>query len=330
MEEDDLSPFAMIQFLFGDSDAALTIMSRGKRFHISIATEDLRGTHGDELVQKFLDYKKNMNDVPHIMEEFMDWMVKPCISYMDRFKPPTPREEPPSLAEYFAPETVVLKLANKQGRLKATLCPEETSDTYSATPKIALSDPLVQEATSQGIPLIPAAQLKAVLGPEAHEADYDLIPTTVQMIGEETSFHFKGTFIEQCFHRELDMLLRLRSDIFPDDMRVSRLGGLVLSSDGGSVLGLLVEYICDSKTLDEAVEGSEAEERGEWMRQLRDTVEQLHAGGIVWDDVKPHNILVDSNSDVWVIDFGGGCAGGVEGVEGDLEGLSRIATFLSL
>jgi hypothetical protein len=203
--EAKLPPFAMIEFYFGDSDAALTVMSRGKRFSISITTEDLRGTHGDELVQTFLDYKKNMDDDPYVMEEFQEWMVKPCVFYMDQFKSSTPRVEPPSLEEYFAPDTAIIKLTNAEGSLKATMCPGNPLDTQSFTPRIAMSDPTVQEAISRGLPLTPAAQLKAVLGPEAYEADYDLIPTTVQVIGKETQFHFKGAFEKQSFRRELDI-----------------------------------------------------------------------------------------------------------------------------
>ena len=209
-------------------------------------------------------------------------MVKPCISCMDLFKPPTPRVAPPSLGEYFAPGTVGIKLTSVEGGLEATIGPDETSDTHSSTPRVALSDPTVQAAISQGIPLIPAARLKVVLGPSAHEADYDLIPTTVQVIGEETRFHFKGAFENYSFQRELDILLRLRSDAFPDDLRVSKLGGLVLNADGVSLLGLLVEHIHDSRTLDEAMEESSEEEREDWMQQLRAIVKQLHDGGVVW------------------------------------------------
>ncbi|KAH5336012.1 hypothetical protein HBI23_047770 [Parastagonospora nodorum] len=332
--EDEILPFAMIECYLGDLNAALTVMSRGTRFHICITTEDLRGMQGEALVQTFHDFRANIDNDPYAMEEFQEWMVKPCIFYMDQFKPSTPRAEPPSLEEYFAPDTVVIKLTNVEGRLKATMCPGKTSDTQSFTPRVAMSDPTVREAISQGIPRISAAHLKAVLGPEAHEADYDLIPTTVQVIGEKTRFHFKGAFEKQSFQRELDVLLRLRSDAFPNDLRVSRLGGLVIHSDGLSVLGLLVEHIHGSKTLDEAAEGSSEEERAQWMQQLRATVKQLHDGKIIWGDGKPDNVLIDSNSDVWVIDFGGGCANGwvdqeLSGtVEGDLQALSTIEDFL--
>jgi hypothetical protein len=332
--EDEIPPFAMIECYLGDIDAALTVMSRGKRFHICITIEDLRGMQGEALVQTFLDFRRNIDDDPYAMEAFQKWMVKPCIFYMDQFKRSTPSTQPPSLEEYFAPDTVIIKLTNVEGCLKATVCNGNTSDTRSFTARVAMSDLTVLDAILQGIPRISAAHLEAVLGPEAHEADYDLIPTTVQIIGQESRFHFKGAFEKQCFRRELDILLRLRSNAFPDDLHVSRLGGLVIHNDGLSVIGLLVEHIHGSKTLDEAAEGSPAEEREKWMQQLRATVKQLHDREIIWGDVKPDNVLIDSNSDVWMIDFGGGCAegwvdqelGGT--VEGDLQGLSSIEDFM--
>jgi serine/threonine protein kinase len=155
------------------------------------------------------------------------------------------------------------------------------------------------------------------------------------VIGEETRFHFKGASEKQSFQREPDILLHLKSNDFPAGLRVAELGGLVLNNDGGSLLGLLVEHIHGNRTLDEAVDGSE-EEREKWMQQLRDTAKQLHDGGVVWGDAKLDNVLIDSNGDVWVTDFSGGCARGwvdgeLEGtVEGDSQGLSRIPGFLGV
>lgn len=116
--EAELPPFAMIELYLGDLNAFLIVMSRGKRFHICIATDDLRGMQGDALVQTFLDYKCTIDDNTCAMEEFLEWMVKPYVSYMDQFKPLTPRIEPPSLEEYFAPNTVTIKLTNVQGCLE--------------------------------------------------------------------------------------------------------------------------------------------------------------------------------------------------------------------
>lgn len=335
--EDDLPPFAMIEFLFGDRDAALTIMSHGKRFHVFFTTEDLRGSSKDEtLVQTFLSFRGSMDDDPQAMEAFEEWMLKPCVSYMDQLAPSMPRVEPPSLAEYFNPETFFLRLANREGRLEATRCLDDPAITYSLTPRVLMSDPTVSEAISEGVPCIPASQLVAVLGPDSHEADYDLIPSTVRAIGRDSQFHFKGAFEQESFRRELDTLLRFRRDSFSDNLFVSRLGGLVTWDDGLSVMGLLIEYIYGSETLGYAAEDASKAEREKWAQQIRATVKRLHDANITWGDVKPDNVLIDANGDAWVIDFGGGCAEGwvdqeLEGTkEGDLQGLSSIENFLEI
>lgn len=74
--DNDFPPFAMIEFFFGNGDADLTIMSRGKRFHVSLTTEDLRGPQEDEaLVQTFHSFRNSMDDDPQAMEAFEEWML---------------------------------------------------------------------------------------------------------------------------------------------------------------------------------------------------------------------------------------------------------------
>jgi serine/threonine protein kinase len=67
-----------------------------------------------------------------------------------------------------------------------------------------------------------------------------------------------------------------------------------------------------------------------WEKQILNTVLTLHRHGIVWGDVKPDNVLIDSKDKTWLIDFGGGFNSAyvdenvIETVEGDLQGVSRI------
>ncbi|RJE21907.1 Protein kinase domain protein [Aspergillus sclerotialis] len=67
-----------------------------------------------------------------------------------------------------------------------------------------------------------------------------------------------------------------------------------------------------------------------WEAQVREIVKQLHAVGIVWGDVNPGNIVVDSELNIWVVDFGGGFIDGFVDSslagkeEGDLEGIRGI------
>lgn len=74
--------------------------------------------------------------------------------------------------------------------------------------------------------------------------------------------------------------------------------------------------------------------REKWNRQITTTVRALHRHGICWGDVKPDNILIDSEHNTWLIDFGGGFNSRyvdedlIETVEGDWQGVSRMAEEL--
>lgn len=63
-------------------------------------------------------------------------------------------------------------------------------------------------------------------------------------------------------------------------------------------------------------------------------IDKLHSKGIVRGDVKPDNILVDYNDNLWFSDFGGSVTYGwvdedkAETMESDCQGLERIVQFL--
>ena len=100
--------------------------------------------------------------------------------------------------------------------------------------------------------------------------------------------------------------MRISKSDFSDGLRVSRVVGLVQWEDESSIAGLLIEYIPDARTLDWAASDAPQTDRTRWARQIRDTMKQLHDAQIIWGDVKPTNVLIDSESHAWVVDFGGG------------------------
>ncbi|KAF2020987.1 hypothetical protein BU24DRAFT_416667 [Aaosphaeria arxii CBS 175.79] len=136
---------------------------------------------------------------------------------------------------------------------------------------------------------------------------------------------------------ELATYAKMRAAGLGDDVRVSRLVGVVEDEGTGRVVGLLLGYVeCGNRTLVcAASDGKGGALREKWAGQVRRSVEELHARGIVWGDAKPENVLVDENDDAWLIDFGGGYTSGwvdkelVNTQEGDLQGLQRIEEFLT-
>ncbi|KAI1118288.1 hypothetical protein F5Y14DRAFT_463317 [Nemania sp. NC0429] len=102
------------------------------------------------------------------------------------------------------------------------------------------------------------------------------------------------------------------------------------------LVGLLLTCIKNEGTMYDLAPRTDCtnEDRGRWLRQIRGSVQSLHAAGVVWGDAKPSNVLIGEDGNAYLIDFGGSYTQGwvdedkMETVEGDLQGLERIEKFL--
>ncbi|KAI1878931.1 hypothetical protein JX265_003108 [Neoarthrinium moseri] len=117
--------------------------------------------------------------------------------------------------------------------------------------------------------------------------------------------------------------------------RFSRLHGIVVSRDGKELFGMLFYWINIAGLLSpEQAAQTSAERRQSWARDMKRSVKELHARGIVWGDVKAANVLIDTHMNLWITDFGGGCTPGwvdrekAGTIEGDWQGLAKILSFL--
>lgn len=103
------------------------------------------------------------------------------------------------------------------------------------------------------------------------------------------------------------------------------------------ICGILITYIKFRRTLASRDEIRKAAPylRETWIHQLKEMVNEFHKAGIIWGDVKPGNVLIDMENNLWIIDFGGSYTPGwvdeklMETVEGDLQGLSKIINFIN-
>lgn len=118
-------------------------------------------------------------------------------------------------------------------------------------------------------------------------------------------------------------------------VRVCHLRGVVQNNEG-LLMGMLLTYIDQPRTLLDALWGDTSLAlRQRWATQVSETVAELHKANIVWGDAKAENVLIDSENNAWVTDFGGGyTVGWVDAenagtVPGDLQGLARILDFLN-
>jgi hypothetical protein len=102
------------------------------------------------------------------------------------------------------------------------------------------------------------------------------------------------------------------------------------------IVGILLTYIENKGTLSEVAPWSDCpnEHRHRWAAELQVLIRELHAAGLVWGDAKPHNVLVDRENRLWLIDFDGSYTYGwvdedkKETQEGDLQGVKRIQEWL--
>ncbi|KAI1736020.1 hypothetical protein F4680DRAFT_433940 [Xylaria scruposa] len=107
-------------------------------------------------------------------------------------------------------------------------------------------------------------------------------------------------------------------------------------SHGTRLVGLLLTYIENRGTMHYVAPWPDCtnEERTRWSRQIRESVQTLHAAGVVWGDAKTDNVLIGKDGNAYLIDFGGSYTQGwvdkdkMETVEGDLQGLKRIEEWL--
>ncbi|KAI8632401.1 hypothetical protein F5Y19DRAFT_472430 [Xylariaceae sp. FL1651] len=128
-------------------------------------------------------------------------------------------------------------------------------------------------------------------------------------------------------------------------MRTFKLAGLVMWDDDsdGSLMGLLIGYI-EGKTLQSYLDAEERadkqaiprETKLRWMAQVETTVRQLRTSGIVRGDVKLDDVMIDTEGNAVMIDFGGGYTPDFippelqQTAQGDLAGLRRMLDMMGL
>ena len=150
--------------------------------------------------------------------------------------------------------------------------------------------------------------------PVVSDWDYDEISRVVRAPEIQAQSFFKVASLRYSFNREVDILVHMKNTNVSKELRISTIIGLVQWEYEPSNGGVLIEYM--------------------WMQQIRQTVKQLHDIDVIWGDVKPDNVLIKTESQALVIDFGGGYSPRwvdmeLEGTkEGDLQGLMCLEEFL--
>lgn len=133
--------------------------------------------------------------------------------------------------------------------------------------------------------------------------------------------------------REIDCLQKIlqaaSSNLADDDrtillQRIPMLQGYIMHPANGFILGFLRQWIPSDLSLrdlqdpNEARNGAQVSSRAlrrKWADQIKKTTKSLHGIGVVWGDVKLSNVIVDSQNNACLIDFGGGWTGRCEDIE---------------
>lgn len=103
----------------------------------------------------------------------------------------------------------------------------------------------------------------------------------------------------------------------------------------GLLLGMLLGYIDQHQTLLDVCDFEvDIATRRRWIHHITDTIQKLHAAGVILGESKAENILVDKDDNISIIDFGWSYTRGwvdpekAGTEEGDLQGLGRITELL--
>lgn len=320
--------WSVIEFSFSsrDTDSELVVMCNYRQFIISASADSF--SQSPALKSKylfFLEVADNYELDGYTLEDFYDWIIEPLLP---KFRQLPEITSTLTLQHFLFPETDKYDIRGDGEQLVVI----PSSDSSDITPIF-------------GIPL---PEEKCATWPHYHPKDVQLpekrnthgppsyIPSRVILKNGNSAF-FKPMRCgdQKSFMNELDRYKSIRDAHLDESLLISRLIGLVRDQTG-QAFGLLLNYIdCGHRTLLCAAKPDTSRElRQTWAQQVHDTVQQLHAAGIVWGDAKPDNVLVDQKNDAWLIDFGGGYTNGwvskeLSGtVEGDLQAVKKINEFL--
>ncbi|KAF5010164.1 hypothetical protein FDECE_3657 [Fusarium decemcellulare] len=328
--EPEPAAWRVIEFMFSnrDTDSELVVMCKGKRFIIFLFAENFSAS--SQLKEKYLFFLQVAEEFEldgFTVEDFYFWAVEPFFPIFQKL-PVLPREHQSTLHDFFYPETFSYTLRAVAEELVPELY-EDDGASHGLGFGITVANELCAPWTSFSPSQVLVCQVRTV-GPPSQTPSRVVLPD-----GSTAFLKLARRGDEHSLKIELETYRKIEEAQLDDNIRVSRLHGLV-QDESGQVLGLFLTYIdCRRLTLSCAVKpDTPTALREKWMAQLQGSVGELHKAGVFWGDVKPDNVLIDSNQDAWVVDFGGGYTEGwvprelTGTMDGDRLGLEKIAEFI--
>ncbi|KAM5354940.1 hypothetical protein ACJ41O_001586 [Fusarium nematophilum] len=322
-------PWNVIEFTFSktDNDSELVVMCNGRCFIIQLFADTLSESLRDQYLF-VLRVAENYELGGLNLQDFWDWAVEPLIPLF-RAVTPEDKARQPTLDDFLFPKTFVYTLRAVSGKL----LPEGKTKNHAAHVAPRFGIPLADEICAPWAYFRPSEILicqNHVLEPPSQTPGKVLLKD-----GSVAFIKLMRHGDNESLRNELDNYKMIDDARLGNSLRVSRLRGLV-RDESGLVFGLLLTYIhCKFVTLSYALKAETPPSlQQKWATQLRDIIDQLHDAGIVWGDAKPDNVLIDTNLDAWVVDFGGGYTEGwvpkklAGTMEGDQHALEKIVEFI--
>lgn len=309
-------------FRITERGAEITLVHNSKQFIASLAGADLEiGGNEQKLKEEYLAIITGAEKEWNMAR----WIVEALEDEIARLAPfSSPGKASFSVQSYYRPEAVfVYKLVNKDGCLTPMPVPDDT------VKNVDCSGVKISELAESQRNFHPVDASKVEISPS-------LVPSSDKVKLDGKEYSFKHARDLHCFDRELSILQKLVSLGLSKRLRVPTLCGVVSYSDEQDVIcGILLEPIGSKGWLGTTESGGFSnEQRVKWMAQIEEVVKQLHAHDIIWGDVRPENLLIDTADNAWVTGFGPSESprfvdrGMIGTVEGDMQGLAKMRDYL--
>lgn len=261
------------------------------------------------------------------IDECFDWAISPFLQTFHKLAPQHPDTSKVTLQHFFGSESFECEL----GAIDDRLVPGEVTLRDPGEPWTDFEDESPRWTTT--FPLFSPSLIEIISSNPQYILDDE--PRRVLLNGQEFFFKSLDAVGEAAGKVEIGKHEQIARANFGPQVQTSRLFGVV-QDEKGRLLGLLLDYIDEGTTLAYALEPETSEiTKNKWAAQIKDSLAALHEAGVVWGDVKPDNVIIDTHEDAWIIDFGGGYTQGwvdkdkAGTIEGDLQGLGNILKFIS-
>lgn len=276
----------------------VTVMCRATRFHITVSYKDLqRSRFATEYSERVAKVMEDGDEEDH--DELCEWILDQCLTYFQESTVNVPKEI--TFEDFYYPPTHHLKLLVSG----SSLYPKATRD-RGTMDAFHLMIPSGGLPPFSEVPRSKASDLRIIS--DTKWDDYLSEIPQKATIGDDTSKFFKPADDKKQLLREVHMHLRIRDAGLQDKIRVAHLHSIVVSNDAKMTIGLLFDLI--PSTGDSLYSHKESalalQYHARWKQQIASIIEQLHSHDLVWGDVHPGNIVIDTSFDAWVVDFGGG------------------------